>query len=40
MHVLSCVWAAQARRLVVNSTVDLHGVRLLRFWLVRCLVCL
>lgn len=31
------VWISdlfQARRLVVNSTVDLHGVELLRYWLV------
>jgi hypothetical protein len=31
------VWIAdlyQARRLVVNSTVDLDGVTLLRYWLV------
>lgn len=31
------VWIAdlfEARRLVVNTTVNLHGVELLRFWLV------
>jgi hypothetical protein len=35
------VWIAdlfQARRLVVNSTVDLDGIKLLRYWLVRVTV--
>lgn len=32
------VWISdlfQAKRLVVNSSVDLEGVKLLRYWLVR-----
>lgn len=36
------VWIAdlfQARRLVVNSTVDLDGIKLLRYWLVSMAGC-